>query len=246
MTRSPEEQPELLPGMVRATVQASQAKARATRARSATEAAVATTDPVAASWSTCRWPTWTGRSTTGARHDGRDRGAGRPGQGALRRPGRRRVRRRPRRDHRARAAGQPAPGRQPRARAHPEIAALTADGRSATPAPARTCCASRSPPGTTAEKEPRPRARGARSTPRPPRPARPRAGRGLPPAPGRRRSPAPSGRGARHRLAAPARPPPRRRTPAVAARCSASPTARTSPASTARSRRCWATATTSR
>ena len=47
MTRSPEEQPELLPGMVRATVRASQAKARATRARTATEAAVATTDPVA-------------------------------------------------------------------------------------------------------------------------------------------------------------------------------------------------------
>jgi primosomal protein N' (replication factor Y) len=47
MTRSPEEQPELLPGMVRATVRASQAKARATRARTATEATVATTDPVA-------------------------------------------------------------------------------------------------------------------------------------------------------------------------------------------------------
>jgi primosomal protein N' (replication factor Y) (superfamily II helicase) len=47
MTRTPEEQPELLPGMVRATVRASQAKARATRARKATEASVATTDPVA-------------------------------------------------------------------------------------------------------------------------------------------------------------------------------------------------------
>jgi primosomal protein N' (replication factor Y) len=47
MTRSPEEQPELLPGMVRATVRASQAKARATRARKSAEAAVASTDPVA-------------------------------------------------------------------------------------------------------------------------------------------------------------------------------------------------------
>jgi len=40
-------QPELLPGMVRATVKQSQAKARATRARKATEAAVAAVDPVA-------------------------------------------------------------------------------------------------------------------------------------------------------------------------------------------------------
>ncbi len=44
---TPEEQPELLPGMVRATVKASQAKARATRARKSAEAAVATIDPVA-------------------------------------------------------------------------------------------------------------------------------------------------------------------------------------------------------
>jgi len=43
----PEEQPELIPGMVRATVKASQAKARATKARRAAEAAVATHDPVA-------------------------------------------------------------------------------------------------------------------------------------------------------------------------------------------------------
>lgn len=43
----PEEQPELIPGMVRATVRASQAKARATKARKAAEAAVATHDPVA-------------------------------------------------------------------------------------------------------------------------------------------------------------------------------------------------------
>ena len=42
-----EEQPELIPGMVRATVKASQAKARATKARKAAEAAVATHDPVA-------------------------------------------------------------------------------------------------------------------------------------------------------------------------------------------------------
>ncbi|WP_193609927.1 primosomal protein N' [Nocardioides lijunqiniae] len=42
-----EEQPELLPGMVRATVKASQAKARATRARTAATAAVAEVDPVA-------------------------------------------------------------------------------------------------------------------------------------------------------------------------------------------------------
>jgi len=40
-------QPELLPGMVRATVKQSQAKARATRARKASELAVAEVDPVA-------------------------------------------------------------------------------------------------------------------------------------------------------------------------------------------------------
>jgi primosomal protein N' (replication factor Y) len=46
--RPPEsEQPELLPGMVRATVKASQAKARATRARKAAEAEPAAVDPVA-------------------------------------------------------------------------------------------------------------------------------------------------------------------------------------------------------
>src|SRR4051794_246051 len=43
----PVEQPELLPGMVRATVKASQAKARATRARKAAEAAITDVDPVA-------------------------------------------------------------------------------------------------------------------------------------------------------------------------------------------------------
>lgn len=43
----PEEQPELLPGMVRATLKASQAKARATRARKTAQAAVAGVDPVA-------------------------------------------------------------------------------------------------------------------------------------------------------------------------------------------------------
>ncbi len=43
----PDEQPELLPGMVRATLKASQAKARATRARKSAEAEPAATDPVA-------------------------------------------------------------------------------------------------------------------------------------------------------------------------------------------------------
>ncbi|MDN4175672.1 primosomal protein N', partial [Nocardioides sp. SOB77] len=43
----PEEQPELLPGLVRASLQESQAKARATRARKAAEAEVAEADPVA-------------------------------------------------------------------------------------------------------------------------------------------------------------------------------------------------------
>jgi len=43
----PEEQPELLPGMVRASVKASQAKARATRARRAAEAEITDVDPVA-------------------------------------------------------------------------------------------------------------------------------------------------------------------------------------------------------
>lgn len=43
----PEEQPELLPGMVRATVKQSQAKARATRARKAAEQAIAEVLPVA-------------------------------------------------------------------------------------------------------------------------------------------------------------------------------------------------------
>ena len=43
----PSEQPELLPGMVRATVKASQAKARATRAKKAAEAEPAERDPVA-------------------------------------------------------------------------------------------------------------------------------------------------------------------------------------------------------
>ena len=47
MTTPPEEQPELLPGMVRATVKASQAKARATRARKAAAAEPASVDPVA-------------------------------------------------------------------------------------------------------------------------------------------------------------------------------------------------------
>src|SRR3954451_7827458 len=42
-----EQQPELLPGMVRATVKESQAKARATRARKVAEAAPAAVDPVA-------------------------------------------------------------------------------------------------------------------------------------------------------------------------------------------------------
>ena len=37
----PDEQPELLPGMVRATVKQSQAKARATRARKAAEQVIA-------------------------------------------------------------------------------------------------------------------------------------------------------------------------------------------------------------
>ncbi|MCW2796301.1 primosomal protein N' [Nocardioides sp.] len=44
---TPDEQPELLPGMVRATVKASQAKARATRAKKSAEAELATVDPVA-------------------------------------------------------------------------------------------------------------------------------------------------------------------------------------------------------
>ncbi|CAI9406289.1 putative primosomal protein N' [Nocardioides sp. T2.26MG-1] len=43
----PEEQPELLPGMVRATLKASQAKARATRERKAKQAEPAAVDPVA-------------------------------------------------------------------------------------------------------------------------------------------------------------------------------------------------------
>lgn len=43
----PEEQPELLPGMVKATAKAAQAKARATRARQAAEAEIAAVDPVA-------------------------------------------------------------------------------------------------------------------------------------------------------------------------------------------------------
>lgn len=43
----PEEQPELLPGMVRATVTASRSQARATRARKAAEAEPAAVDPVA-------------------------------------------------------------------------------------------------------------------------------------------------------------------------------------------------------
>ncbi|WP_207559376.1 MULTISPECIES: primosomal protein N' [unclassified Nocardioides] len=47
MTPPPEEQPELLPGMVRATVKASQAKAKATRAKKAAEAEPAAVDPVA-------------------------------------------------------------------------------------------------------------------------------------------------------------------------------------------------------
>src|SRR4051812_32073382 len=47
MTDPSEQQPELLPGMVRATVKASQAKARATRAKKAAEAEPAAVDPVA-------------------------------------------------------------------------------------------------------------------------------------------------------------------------------------------------------
>jgi primosomal protein N' (replication factor Y) len=47
MTEPQEQQPELLPGMVRATVKASRAKARATRSRRAAEAARAEVDPVA-------------------------------------------------------------------------------------------------------------------------------------------------------------------------------------------------------
>src|SRR3954468_1275543 len=43
----PDEHPELLPGMVGASVQASQAKAAATRARKAAEAEPAAVDPVA-------------------------------------------------------------------------------------------------------------------------------------------------------------------------------------------------------
>lgn len=44
---SPDEQPELLPGLVRATVKQAQATARATRARTVAEAAVSEIDPVA-------------------------------------------------------------------------------------------------------------------------------------------------------------------------------------------------------
>ncbi len=47
MTETPAEQPELLPGMVRATVKQSQAKARATRARKAAEQEITTDLPVA-------------------------------------------------------------------------------------------------------------------------------------------------------------------------------------------------------
>src|SRR5262245_11765533 len=43
----PDEHPELLPGMARASVKASKAKARATRARKAAEAEPAAVDPVA-------------------------------------------------------------------------------------------------------------------------------------------------------------------------------------------------------
>ncbi|MBB3044411.1 primosomal protein N' [Nocardioides soli] len=47
MTPAPEEHPELLPGLVRASVQASRSKARATRERRAAEAEPAAVDPVA-------------------------------------------------------------------------------------------------------------------------------------------------------------------------------------------------------
>ena len=45
--RPPDEQPELLPGLVRATLKESQAKARETRSRRAAEAVITEVDPVA-------------------------------------------------------------------------------------------------------------------------------------------------------------------------------------------------------
>ena len=237
--------------MVRATVRASQAKARATRAahghrgrrrdhrpvaRVLVDVPLAHLDRPFDYRCPPRWPRPRCRA---------------PGSRCASPPGRRRVRRRPRRDHRAqRAAGQPAPGRQPRARAHPRDrgahrrrgAALRRHplGRAAPrgPRPARHRReGALAPRARVAPFDGRAAAEAGATTSR----ARPSSGT-WPTAEPRAVWGAAPGTDWPHLLAHAAA----ARTPAVAARCSASPTARTSPASTARSRRCWATATTSR
>ncbi len=62
-----EEQPELLPGLVRATVKEAQAKARATKERKKAEAEITDVLPVARVLVDVRWPTSTGPSTTRCR-----------------------------------------------------------------------------------------------------------------------------------------------------------------------------------
>ena len=116
--------------MVRATVRASQAKARATRARKRRRGRRSRARPGRPR---------PGRHAAGPprpalrlrrpRHDGRDAVPGRPGQGALRRPGRRRLRRRARRRPPTTPARWPPLRRvvSPEPVLTPEIAALTAD-----------------------------------------------------------------------------------------------------------------------
>ena len=249
MTRTPRSSPSSCPGWSRATV-------RPRRRRRGPPAPARPPRPPSrpptrsrASWSTCRWPTWTGRSTT--------RCPPRWPRPPCRAPG-----------SRCASPARTSTGTSSPAPPPPSTPLPTCAGSSA-PSPfsprdrgahrRRGPALRRHPLGRAAPRGPRP-ARHRREGPRPRARTAPfdagaaaeawhdhepgeaflrHLADGGARAPSGARRPAPTGR-----TCSPTPPP--RRTPAVAARCSASPTARTSPASTARSRRCWATATTSR
>ena len=182
------------PGMVRATVKASQAKAAATRARKAAEAEPAAVDPVArvlVDVPLAHLDRPFDYPVPAAMAD--DGGARRPGQGPLRRAGRRRLRARAGR-RRSEHAGRLAPLRRvvsaepvlaPRSRRWPPRSPT------GTPAPAPTCCGWRSRRGT----PPSRRSRRRRAEPVAARRRRRREaawadyepGAGVPAPPGRRR-----------------------------------------------------------
>ncbi len=141
--------------------------ARATRARKAAEQAIAEVDPVARVLvDVAAGPPRPRLRLRGPGGDGRRPRPGRAGQGALRRPGRRRLRR----SARAAASRPPGPAGPAAARGEPRAGAAPRGRRrsppsspSGTPAPAPTCCASPCRPGTPPPRRSRrPRARRGR------------------------------------------------------------------------------------